>query len=120
MKPLPGKEKQWTAIPWIAGAKPEETNKVAALKPTAFLLYLLWASLGASFFFCFFLVLMEKPVLKGEVYRISVCVYVCIYTYMNANNILLKHQTSCEVLNGYCLKRNPNFLGKMTMFYGLG
>ncbi|XP_064913053.1 band 4.1-like protein 2 isoform X15 [Columba livia] len=27
VKPLPGKEKQWTAIPWIAGAKPEETNK---------------------------------------------------------------------------------------------
>ncbi|XP_065488428.1 band 4.1-like protein 2 isoform X2 [Caloenas nicobarica] len=27
MKPLPGKEKQWNAIPWIAGAKPEETDK---------------------------------------------------------------------------------------------
>ncbi|KAK2516500.1 Epb41l2 [Columba guinea] len=27
VKPLPGKEKQWTAIPWIAGAKPEETNQ---------------------------------------------------------------------------------------------
>ncbi|XP_069643444.1 band 4.1-like protein 2 isoform X14 [Haliaeetus albicilla] len=27
VKTLPGKEKQWTAMPWIAGAKPEETNK---------------------------------------------------------------------------------------------
>ncbi|XP_071662655.1 band 4.1-like protein 2 isoform X11 [Patagioenas fasciata] len=27
VKPLPGKEKQWTAIPWIAGAKPEETDQ---------------------------------------------------------------------------------------------
>ncbi|GAB0186696.1 band 4.1-like protein 2 [Grus japonensis] len=27
LKTLPGKEKQWTAMPWIAGAKPEETNK---------------------------------------------------------------------------------------------
>ncbi|XP_009876057.1 PREDICTED: band 4.1-like protein 2, partial [Apaloderma vittatum] len=36
VKTLPGKEKQWTAMPWIAGAKPEETDKVAALKPTAF------------------------------------------------------------------------------------
>ncbi|XP_035755747.1 band 4.1-like protein 2 isoform X2 [Egretta garzetta] len=27
MKTLPGKEKQWTAMPWIAGAKPEETDK---------------------------------------------------------------------------------------------
>lgn len=47
MKTLPGKEKQWIAMPWIAGAKPEETDKVAALKPAAFLLYLLWASLLA-------------------------------------------------------------------------
>ncbi|XP_009988631.1 PREDICTED: band 4.1-like protein 2, partial [Tauraco erythrolophus] len=38
VKALPGKEKQWTAMPRIAGAKPEETDKVAALKPTAFLL----------------------------------------------------------------------------------
>lgn len=70
MKTLPGKEKQWSAMPWIAGAKPEETDKVAALKPTAFLLYLLWASLGTSFFFYFF-PLMEitffKPVLKAKV-----------------------------------------------------
>lgn len=42
---------QWSAMPWITGAKPEETDKVAALKPTAFLLCLLWASLGTSFFF---------------------------------------------------------------------
>ncbi|XP_074718592.1 band 4.1-like protein 2 isoform X1 [Strix uralensis] len=27
VKTLPGKEKQWTAMPWIAGAKPEETDK---------------------------------------------------------------------------------------------
>ncbi|XP_066171478.1 band 4.1-like protein 2 isoform X3 [Sylvia atricapilla] len=27
VKTLPGKEKQWIAMPWIAGAKPEETNK---------------------------------------------------------------------------------------------
>ncbi|XP_054675596.1 band 4.1-like protein 2 isoform X2 [Grus americana] len=27
LKTLPGKEKQWTAMPWIAGAKPEETDK---------------------------------------------------------------------------------------------
>ncbi|XP_056198709.1 band 4.1-like protein 2 isoform X10 [Falco biarmicus] len=27
VKTLPGKEKQWTTMPWIAGAKPEETNK---------------------------------------------------------------------------------------------
>ncbi|XP_074000734.1 band 4.1-like protein 2 isoform X2 [Numenius arquata] len=27
VKALPGKEKQWTAMPWIAGAKPEETDK---------------------------------------------------------------------------------------------
>ncbi|KAM6323443.1 band 4.1-like protein 2 [Aegotheles albertisi] len=27
VKTLLGKEKQWTAMPWIAGAKPEETNK---------------------------------------------------------------------------------------------
>ncbi|XP_053917262.1 band 4.1-like protein 2 isoform X19 [Cuculus canorus] len=27
VKILPGKEKQWTAMPWIAGTKPEETNK---------------------------------------------------------------------------------------------
>lgn len=53
MKTLPGKEKQWTAMPWIAGAKPEETDKVAALKPPAFLLLLLWAGLGISSF-CWF------------------------------------------------------------------
>lgn len=73
MKTLPGKEKQWIAMPWIAGAKPEETDKVAALKPAALSLYLLWASLLAwallscSFFFFFldgnnFL----KPILEGE------------------------------------------------------
>jgi len=61
VKTLPAKEKQWTAMPWTAGAKREETNKVAALKPTAFLLYLLWASLGTSFFF-FFFPLMEITV----------------------------------------------------------
>ncbi|XP_048155680.1 band 4.1-like protein 2 isoform X3 [Corvus hawaiiensis] len=27
VKTLPGKEKQWIAMPWIAGAKPEETDK---------------------------------------------------------------------------------------------
>ncbi|KAM6279073.1 band 4.1-like protein 2 isoform 2-T3 [Porphyrio hochstetteri] len=27
VKTLPGKEKQWTPMPWIAGAKPEETDK---------------------------------------------------------------------------------------------
>ncbi|XP_075354854.1 band 4.1-like protein 2 isoform X2 [Mycteria americana] len=27
VKMLPGKEKQWTTMPWIAGAKPEETDK---------------------------------------------------------------------------------------------
>ncbi|XP_039563728.1 band 4.1-like protein 2 isoform X7 [Passer montanus] len=27
VKTLPGKEKQWSAMPWIAGAKPEETDK---------------------------------------------------------------------------------------------
>ncbi|XP_037988192.1 band 4.1-like protein 2 isoform X10 [Motacilla alba alba] len=27
VKTLPGKEKQWTTMPWIAGAKPEETDK---------------------------------------------------------------------------------------------
>ncbi|XP_071405185.1 band 4.1-like protein 2 isoform X11 [Pithys albifrons albifrons] len=27
VKTLPGKEKQWMAMPWIAGAEPEETNK---------------------------------------------------------------------------------------------
>ncbi|XP_059685665.1 band 4.1-like protein 2 isoform X1 [Gavia stellata] len=27
VKTLPGKEKQWTAMPWIAGTKPEETDK---------------------------------------------------------------------------------------------
>ncbi|XP_071597029.1 band 4.1-like protein 2 isoform X3 [Heliangelus exortis] len=27
VKTLPGKEKQWTSMPWIAGAKPEETDK---------------------------------------------------------------------------------------------
>ncbi|XP_061846664.1 band 4.1-like protein 2 isoform X9 [Colius striatus] len=27
VKTLPGKEKQWTAMPWIAEAKPEETDK---------------------------------------------------------------------------------------------
>uniref|UniRef100_A0A8C3R9V5 Erythrocyte membrane protein band 4.1 like 2 n=1 Tax=Cyanoderma ruficeps TaxID=181631 RepID=A0A8C3R9V5_9PASS len=27
VKTLPGKEKQWIAMPWIAGAKPEETNQ---------------------------------------------------------------------------------------------
>ncbi|XP_039916356.1 band 4.1-like protein 2 isoform X2 [Hirundo rustica] len=27
VKTLPGKEKQWIAMPWITGAKPEETNK---------------------------------------------------------------------------------------------
>ncbi|XP_054248980.1 band 4.1-like protein 2 isoform X2 [Indicator indicator] len=27
VKPLPGKEKQWTARPWIAGAKPEEADQ---------------------------------------------------------------------------------------------
>lgn len=57
MKTLPGKEKQWIAMPRIAGTKPEETDKVAALKPAAFSLYLLWAGLVAwallsfSFFF---------------------------------------------------------------------
>lgn len=68
MKTLPAKEKQWTAMTWIAGAKPEENDKVAALKPTGFLLYLLWASLGTSFFFFFFPDgdNFFKPVLKGE------------------------------------------------------
>lgn len=75
MKTLPGKEKQWIQ-PWIAGAKPEETDKVAALKPAAFLLYLLWASLVAwallSFSFSFFFfpsldgINFLKPVLKEE------------------------------------------------------
>ncbi|XP_050750471.1 band 4.1-like protein 2 isoform X2 [Gymnogyps californianus] len=27
VKTLPGKEKEWTPMPWIAGAKPEETDK---------------------------------------------------------------------------------------------
>ncbi|XP_050170541.1 band 4.1-like protein 2 isoform X9 [Myiozetetes cayanensis] len=30
VKTLPGKEKQWIAMPWIAGAKPEETDKTHA------------------------------------------------------------------------------------------
>jgi len=64
VKTLPGKEKQWTAMPSIAGTKPEETDKVAALKSTAFLLYLLWASLGTSFF-SFFSPLL--PLLQREV-----------------------------------------------------
>lgn len=62
MKTLPGKEKQWIAMPWIAGAKPEETDKVAALKPAALSLYLLWASLLAwALLSClfFFFSLME-------------------------------------------------------------
>lgn len=82
MKTLPGKEKQWTAMPRIAGTKPEEIDKVAALKSTAFLLHLLWASWGTSFFFYFFL-----PDVSTERRSLSCKAR---FVHMNASSVLLK------------------------------